>query len=1078
VGKKSKPKIEVTLYYMSEHFGICHGPLDFISEIKVSEKVAWTGTKSTQGDITINEPELFGGAKKEGGVQGSVHFLPGNYTQTIPETIAAKHGRTTATMPAYRGIASAFFYNGPGGSGFYWSANSPYLPPVWIKAARASVALSEEYARIWRGAERSTRTISNINVGFTDTGRKLWDVAGSYLVHASTDHTQVIIEDLRTGSVRATINLGYTPVWVYISESASQVLVLAIDGTMHAYNMFGSEVTSVDTPDPTLSGADATASLTMAPTEIVVDGATYLFWMRFNDVVCCTYSGGGWGLNWYGHPWGTFGVVGGVIAASPDHLVIRMPFGGCYYVLWSPIALDTVFTNIDFLGLLGWHVTSSDPIQSVSYVPDTGTWFFTIGGGFDATLNSDCTAVVAQGVTGVSFGTDTSLAQPVKSRRILDGSTAAAFISSADAYFVDVTSGDVIDSIAFSEFGIANAITLDAGWSEEERAFVLKTPTAAYVLFLPTNAFDSNPAHIIFDSLTNTDWGMGSPTTAIDVDSFHSAAAVLYGEQFGLSMIWTKQSTIESFIGEVLDHIEAVLFVNPATGLLTLKLIRNDYDPDDLPIFTPDNCVVTSFGRKLWGETINEIVVTFTNPANEEDQTVIAQDLANIEAQGGIVSDGRNYYGVRVRSLAAALAQRDLRAAATPLASCDIDANREAWDLLPGGVLKIHSPDDGVDSIIMRVGRVDYGKPGEARVRASLVEDIFSLPLADYTIPPDSEWEPVSEEPAPAASTLVFTLPYYVMINEVDAIVLLTGIEYPETFAGVLAAQTGQDTAEFELYEADGDDIGTKTIVSRDVLAADIPAEVETTLPTFPDRTQGDAPTVGGMILIEGADDTETELCLITAGSTTTGWTITRGVLDTVPRAWPAGTPVWFIDENLENTDDTIRSEAETVDYKVLTRTSLGLLDFGAAPTVSATLSARPHLPSRPADVKVDGDDGFSGAAVDERGVDPIPVTWANRNRLTEDTVLLAWDAGDVTAEDGQTTRIDILDASGTVLTTHDDLPGTSFDVPAASFSGVATGRIKVSAKRDDLISLQGYEIAVMIDSGYGDGYGYNYGGA
>jgi hypothetical protein len=64
------------------------------------------------------------------------------------------------------------------------------------------------------------------------------------------------------------------------------------------------------------------------------------------------------------------------------------------------------------------------------------------------------------------------------------------------------------------------------------------------------------------------------------------------------------------------------------------------------------------------------------------------------------------------------------------------------------------------------------------------------------------------------------------------------------------------------------------------------------------------------------------------------------------------------------------------------------------------------------------------------------------------------------------------------VLTTHDDLPGTSFDVPAASFSGVATGRIKVSAKRDDLISLQGYEIAVMIDSGYGDGYGYNYGGA
>ncbi|TAZ20781.1 hypothetical protein ELH77_19455 [Rhizobium ruizarguesonis] len=1077
MGKKSKPKIEVTLYYMSEHFGICHGPLDFISEIKIAEKSAWTGMKATQGDIGIHQPELFGGVKKEGGVEGSVYYLPGNYTQTIPEDIAAKHGRTTATMPAYRGIASAFFYWPQNNSGFYWSANSPYLPTVWIKAARASVALSEEFARIWRGAERGTRTVSNVSYGFTDTGSKLWDVYGSFLVHASSDKSHVIIEDLRTGAVRASISLGYTPVWVYIAGSQEQVLVLALDGTMHVYNMFGGSVGSVSTPDPTLAGADTAATLTQAPTEIEVDGVIYLFWMRFDDVVCCQYSGGAWGFNWVGHPWGTFGVVGGVIAASPDHLVIRMPFGGCYYVLWSPIAIDGTFTSIDFAGLLGWNVTTTDAIHSVSYIPDTGTWFFTASGGKEATLNSDCTAVVAQGITGEHAG-GYSLAQPVKSRRILDGSTAAAYISSGDAYFVDVTTGDVIQGISFSEFGISTVGETDAAWSEQERAFVVKTYTGVYVLFLPTNAFDSNPAHIIFDSLTNTDWGMGSPTTAIDVDSFHAAAEVLYSEQFGLSMIWTKQSTIESFIGEVLDHIEAVLYVNPRTGLLTLKLIRNDYDPDDLPIFTPDNCVVTNFGRKLWGETINEIVVTFTNPANEEEQTVIAQDLANIEAQGGIVSDGRNYYGVRVRSLAANLAQRDLRAAATPLASCDIEANREAWDLLPGGVLKIHSPDDGVNSIVMRVGRVDYGKPGDAKVRAALVEDIFALPLSDYTIPPDSEWEPVSEEPAPAANTLVFTLPYYMMVNEVDAIVLLTGIEYPETFAGVLAAQTGQDTAEFELYEADGDDIGTKTIVSRDVLAADIAAEVETTLPAFPDRTQGDAPTVGGLMLIEGEDDTETELCLITAGNSTTGYTVTRGVLDTVPRAWPAGTPVWFMDENLENTDDTIRSEAETVDYKVLTRTSLGLLDLGAAPIVSATLSARPHLPSRPADVKVDGDDGFSGGVVDERGVDPIPVTWARRNRLTEDTVLLAWDAGDVTPEDGQTTRIDILDASGTVLTTHDDLPGTSFDVPAASFSGVSTGRIKVSAKRDDLISLQGYEVAVMIDSGYGDGYGYNYGGA
>ncbi len=1079
MGSSKKPKQTVTLYYMSQHFGICHGPLDFIKKIVINEKTAWVGTKSTQGDIVISKPDLFGGAKKEGGAVGTVHYLPGGPDQTIPENIAAKHGKTTATMPAYRGIASAFFHGGKGG--FYWSANSPYLPGVWIEAARASVGLGQSFARIWREKARKSRIITDVARWGSSNGSKLFDVYESTVAYVTRDESKLIIEDLRTGNRRAAITLAAEPMWVFISPSRNEVLSLDINGVMRAYDLAnGAAKSSLSLGVPPFEYGGQWLG---GPTEILIGGATYLFFLigPLNldvPIVCCKSAGGGWTKLWQQQ--GAWGITAShaQLSVSPEYIVLTTYYvGQTYRVGWTEAGLGETVSITSLVTSTTAQGQPSYP-NSIAYLAPHDKWFV-VGGGYFAVLNSDLIAVVASGQTGK---TGNATIEYVQGRHVLDGPGVAVIFEDGVVFSIDLATGEIFESIQDDEWNLNIGGKWDAGFSASERAIAVysshhsESIDSIYVLFLPSESFDSNPAHIIYECLTNTDWGMGAPATAIDVASFESAAATLYGEEFGLSMLWTQQDTIENFVKEALDHIEAVLFVNPKNGLLTLKLIRDDYDIDALPVFTPDNSVVTKFARKLWGETINEIVVTFTNPENEEEETVSAQDLANIEAQGGIVSDGRNYYGVRVKALATKLAHRDLRAASTPIASCDIEANREAWNLLPGDCLKLHSPDDGIDNIIMRVGPVDYGKPGDSTVRAPLVEDIFSLPLADYNLPPDSEWVPVSEEPTPADHTLVFTLPYYLVINEVDQTVLNAGWAYPETFAGVLAAEAGQDTPEFELFEADGDELGTKTIVSRAELAADIPAEALSVLPAFPDRTQGNPPTVGGLILIEGTGEGDSELCAIT-GEYPAGYTVERGVLDTVPRAWPAGTPVWFIDANLENTDDIARAEAEIVQYKVLTRTSLGLLDFNAAPTVSHTVLARPHLPLRPADVRVSGDPGFAGA-VDQDGVDPVPVTWSRRNRLTEDAVIMPWDAADVAPEDGQATRVDVLGADGSILTTHDDLAGTSFDVPVASFAGNSRGVVRVSAKRDDLVSLQAHEIEVIVATGYGYGYGYNYGGA
>jgi hypothetical protein len=1075
MGESDTPKMQVTQYFASIHFGICHGPLDYISRILVQDKEAWAGQQDEQGEIYIDRDDLFGGTKKEGGVSGLVEYLPGGPAQTIPANLATKAGRTTATMPAYRGIASAWFYEhdrldsewGVSG-GFYWSANSPYLPGVWIEAARASTALNEGHARIYRGETSSGFTSRDLSLA---TNKRSFDIVGDTIAYASGG--TLTIEEAVSGTEIESVSISYNPVWVSISASREQVLVLDEDYVLHVYNATTGSL--VETVSGWNGSVDDAVDSMLPPSEIVIDDVTYLVFWSNQTIFAFSNDGSGWEYLWQDTGFGVGGTVGETITIGPTYIYTRQLSGVVKRWPWTPAGVSSS-TTID-MGSLGWTQT----INSVTYDAANNQVIVLGRNGHFMVTNEAMSVVVLHEILGSWAGdAGNTFAYPVRSSRLL-GDTQTdviAFWESGNVFVMNSETGAVIASYPDSEWDFdASAVSYEDGaYSETAGALVLNTNEFTKVLFFPQAVFvpfDSNPAHIIYESLINTEWGMGASTSAIDFDSFTDAGATLYDEDFGLSMIWTQQTTIEAFVSEVLDHIEATLFVSPRTGLLTLKLIRDDYSITGLPEFTPDNSVVTKFSRKLWGETINEIVVTFTNPENEEEETVVAQDLANISTQGGIVSDSRNYYGVRVKDLAMRLAQRDLRSAATPLASCDIEVNREGWDLLPGDVCILNSPEDGIESVVMRVGPVDYGRPGDATVKASLVEDVWALAIADYTVPPDTEAVDTSEEPSTADFTLILTLPYFFVVRRIDP-AILADVEYPEVFAGVLAAEDGTDTIEFDLYgevtDAGGnvtvEDLGTKLIASRATLPDAIDAETETIIVSLPDITQGNGPSLGGFMLIEGDDETEHEFCLVTAaGGSPSSFTFSRGVLDTVPRAWPAGTPVWFIDSSLVFADATIRSDAETVDYQILPRTSLGTLALADAPTVSETLTARPHLPFRPANVTVNGDNGFSGA-VDCVGVDPIPVTWARRNRLTEDAIVLAWNAADVTPEAGQTTTVTLTDLAGNTLHAYTAIAGTSQDVDPNDFGGETHGYIVVSAARDGLESLQGFAVEVIV-SGY-----------
>lgn len=905
MGKSKKPKVEVTEYYMSEHFGVCAGPPDALLSLVIKEKVAWTGSQSALGTITINNRELFGGVKKEGGVAGTVHFLPGDSDQVMPDALAQRLGRANgADCPGFRGLTSLFFY-GSSPTGFYWSANTPYLPGVWAKVRRAPVGLDPDYALVPDGTTEETE--------------------------ASYGPT--------TGNVN-----GFGPFADLMIGSAFEILA---DGVLDTIHVRGDETPS--------SG-------------------------NFRLVVYAATSPSTWGAKM-----GETAIVTGGVPAN------------------SVLSVDLLV-----------------PIN------------VSVG---------DYVAICVQSETTAGF-------------RCLLSTT-----GSPSYYF-----NDEFDDGAAE---IAGSLTENSATTQP---CIWATGTA-----LTAAKPDGNPAHIIYECLTSLDWGMGSPSAAIDTTSFEDAAVTLYGEGFGLSMLWTRQASIQDFVQEVLDHIQAVLFVDPSTGLLTLKLIRDDYDEGTLPILTPDNADLTSFSRKLWGDIVNEIVVTWTNPENEQEETITVQDDSSIATQGGIVSDSRNYYGVRSASLAQDLAYRDLRSAGQPLASCEAEVDRTQWQLRPASVVKVTWPEYGLTEVVMRATEIDYGKPGDPTIKLSLIEDTYGLDIGTYDEPPSTEWEDPSSPPAPLETVEIFTLPYFFALDTTVAD-FVDSPEYPEVLAGVLATDDSDDTFSYELWDevtlANGSlewqSLGTNNIIGRGELVDALDLEATSTAVTFDNITGQTSPTVAGFVIIGEAGETGNEIAMVDAVGS--DYTLVRGVLDTVPRAWPAGTPCWFVDGETLFEDPLVRAAGETVDYKLLSRTSQGLLALEDASLESYTLTGRPWLPNRPANVQAYGEAWSSQTAVIDAidRADPwITVTWANRNRLTEDSQVLSWTDSTVTPEDGQTTTIEVRAVDGTLLTTHDGLSGTSFNVPDVSFASENIVRLRVFSERTDddgdFVSLQFFEHWVQV---------------
>lgn len=277
---------------------------------------------------------------------------------------------------------------------------------------------------------------------------------------------------------------------------------------------------------------------------------------------------------------------------------------------------------------------------------------------------------------------------------------------------------------------------------------------------------DLNPAEALYQILTNDIWGCGGEDETLDIDSLLSLGATCEDEELGISVVYDETSDASTLVDKILTHINGVRFNDPKTGKLTFKLLRNDYDEDNLKVFNVSNSNGLKFTRLDWHETIATISASFTDAEHYFDKgQLFVSDMGNIKithTQKQTTIDA-SYFTTATN--ARVMAQTQLHSLAYPLSSIEFNCNRYAYDLTVGEAIKVSWDAYGIKEQIFRVTSVDYGTLTSGEIKVSAIEDVFSFDKTEYMLSHGMGWVDPIYHPVKAERFLYFEMPYELTIS-------------------------------------------------------------------------------------------------------------------------------------------------------------------------------------------------------------------------------------------------------------------------------------------------------------------------
>ena len=619
--------------------------------------------------------------------------------------------------------------------------------------------------------------------------------------------------------------------------------------------------------------------------------------------------------------------------------------------------------------------------------------------------------------------------------------------------------------------GVAHLICFDVSVSSSFGAVAFDVERVPNPLALPDadnyRDGDVSIATALVDIITSSWGGAGISLSKIDTAAFIAAAEVLAEEGNFCSLFIQQPSNSISVIGLLQEQAEAVVFEDPSTGLISIRLIRDtNIDVESLPLFDDSNVTeARDLSKSSWVSVINQLRGTFTDRSGNYGKGVaIAQNLALLSSGGkGLQSASVDYPAVMNKELATQLIARDLAKASVPLINLELQTNRDGAQLLPGEAIRFSWPDWGiVDFPLVIMRRREH--PKESNQVTLLCRQL--QPQASTVIfaePDDSLFDPVDTDAVSPIQVEMKTAPFWLMYRagfRGSYFRALTSV-YPM----ILAEPFNSSQQNFDLYLDNMPNADQALALSQATYAT--VGELSSGISQYQDIADGIISSIQiesvtradylyniglagvrqGRLLMFLNDEIFSFESVTNLGAGV--WQLNnvhRALIDTAPMTHLANDTVYIIGNDYKWVSRTNHRPAS--DY--LPEWTIVSRAFNVAQEVADGLSytawvpsERPNNPNRPHNLKIDAN---------ARSATPLPLTlggtytatWSSRSRQNINTLALTLDPAEALETVGyiQKHRVTLRDSANVlwdlgVTTGSGDDNDLGITIPAGAATGV-----------------------------------------
>ncbi len=597
--------------------------------------------------------------------------------------------------------------------------------------------------------------------------------------------------------------------------------------------------------------------------------------------------------------------------------------------------------------------------------------------------------------------------------------------------------------------------------------------------------YDMNPAHILREVLLSPDTG-GSGLDADAGDTWEDVAQVLYDEGFGLSIIWRGGSDRGDFKREIERHIDARAYIDRRTGKWEIKLIRDDYDSETLPVFDTSN--VVSWSNINFPEPntlLNQLAVVWNDPEKDESTSLTISNPARIRMNGSrVIQEKIEYMGIQRSDLAGRVAARDLAARSAPLITGEFVTKYLPTDLNLGSPIVINNPRLGINNRIVRINEIEDGNIRDNATLVRFIEDRFGLSednALEIEVPTTTLLFPV-----PTSPRMVEEAPRYTLIDRFgEANLAEVELADPEVGFVIAAGASPSEISTDTILQIDSgtgyEEIESMAFVPGATTLGAMTARADHVKVVVQSRDDLLEVAAGSLAWLDGeqvivdlveAGDASiiTEYWYPSIAATLTVFTVTvrRGCLDTVPRLHAGGSSmVFYADDGIA--EDTSRTDGDSIGVKMQTVTTRGVLSLVVAPEDTVLFASRALRPYPAGQFKV------NGSYAEDQILEAVDLTWVDRNRLTDTgSPPISHDDADVVSEAGVSYQVtgEAFGSGGASISTFIDTNvGSallySWDGLAPSLpAGAASVRFAVTSLRAGYESWQAPAISILVGPG------------